>query len=65
MPIKMCSNETYCRLHAGKYLHDAFPIHSGLKEKDAFSPLFFNYTLTSAIRKVQENNKWDKSAMLC
>jgi hypothetical protein len=38
----------------GKYLSDSFPIQNGLKQGDALSPLFFNFVLECAIRKVQE-----------
>jgi len=29
--IKMCLNETYCRVWVGKHLSDMFPIRNGLK----------------------------------
>jgi hypothetical protein len=53
--IEMCSNKTYGKIRIGKYLSDNFPIHNGLKQGDALSPLFFNFSLGYAIRKVQEN----------
>jgi hypothetical protein len=36
-------------------LSDSFPIHNGLKQGDAPSPLFFNFALEHIIMKVREN----------
>jgi hypothetical protein len=52
--IKMYLNETYSKVHIGKYLSDKFPIQNGLKQGDALSPLVFNFALECAIRKVQK-----------
>jgi hypothetical protein len=51
----MCLNETYSKVHTGKYLSDNFPVQNGLKQGDVLSPLFFNFALEYAIRKFQEN----------
>jgi hypothetical protein len=38
----------------GKYFSDNFPIHNGLKQGDASSPLLFIFALECAVRKAQE-----------
>jgi hypothetical protein len=53
--IKMCLNETYSKVRVGIPLSDKFPIQIGLKEREALSPLLFNFALDYAITKVQEN----------
>jgi hypothetical protein len=50
--IKMCLNDTYSRVWVGKYL---FLIRYDLKEGDTLLPLFFNFALEYAIRKVRVN----------
>jgi hypothetical protein len=50
----MCLNETYSNVHIGKHLSD-FPIHNGLKQGNALSPLLFSCALEYGIRKVQDN----------
>ena len=47
--------ETYSRVRVGKNLSDMFPIRNGLRQGDALSPLFFNFALEYAIRRVQVN----------
>jgi hypothetical protein len=42
-------------VHKSKHLSDNFPIQNGLIQGDALSPMFFNFALEYAIRKVEEN----------
>jgi hypothetical protein len=42
--IKMCLTETYSRVQVGKHLSDMFPIRNGLKQRDALSSLFYNFS---------------------
>jgi hypothetical protein len=53
--IKMCLNETFSKVHMGKYLVDNFLIQNDLNQGDDLSPLLLNFALGYAIRKVQEN----------
>jgi hypothetical protein len=54
--IKIYFNEIYRTVLVGKNLSGKFPIQNGLKE-DVLSPLFSNFTLEYAIRRVQENHE--------
>jgi len=55
MLIKMSLTETYSRVLVGKNVSDMFPIRNGLKQRDALSPMLFNFALEYAIRRVQVN----------
>ena len=50
--IKMSLTETYSIVRLGKNVSDRFPIRNGLKKRDALTPLFFNFALEYAIRRV-------------
>jgi hypothetical protein len=52
--IKMCLNEACTKGHIVKHLSEAFPIQNGLKQRQALSPLLFNFALEYTIRKVRE-----------
>jgi hypothetical protein len=53
--IEVCLNETYIKVRIGKHLYDRCPIQNGLKQRDALSPLLFNFALEYAIKKAQKN----------
>jgi len=53
--IKLCLNKTYSRFRVGDHLSDMFPFRSGLKRGDSLSPLFLNFALEYAIRRVRVN----------
>jgi hypothetical protein len=55
--IKKCLNETYSRVHTGKYSSDKFPIQNGLKQNAVISFMLFNTALDSVIMKVQVGQK--------
>ncbi|KAJ4432308.1 hypothetical protein ANN_20927 [Periplaneta americana] len=57
----MSSDLCYVEAHAirpeNEKNSEAFPIHCGLKQGDALSPLLFNFVLECAIRKFQDNRQ--------
>jgi len=56
--IKMCLTDTYSRVRVGKNLSEMFPIRNGLKQRDALSPLLFNFALEYAIKRVHGKPGW-------
>jgi len=66
--IKMCLTETHSRVWVGINLSDMFPIKNVLKKGHAVSPLFCNFSLEYAIRRVQINQggfKLDATHQFC
>jgi hypothetical protein len=55
--IKICLKETHSKVSINKNMSHTFPIQNGLKERDALSPMLFNFTLEYGIRKFQENKE--------
>jgi hypothetical protein len=51
----MFLTERYSRVRESNNLSYRFPIRKGLKQGDALSPLFFNFALEYAVRRVQIN----------
>jgi hypothetical protein len=52
--IRVCLNRTYITVRKGKSLSDNFSIQNGLMQREALSPLFFNFIHEYNIRRVQE-----------
>jgi hypothetical protein len=56
--IKMCSNETYSKVHIGKHLSDNVPTKNGLKQGYALSSLLFNFALHMPLGGSRKT-RWD------
>jgi hypothetical protein len=50
--IKIYLRETYSKFGKGKYPFDNFPIQNGPKQRDALSPVLFNFASEEECMKV-------------
>jgi hypothetical protein len=50
------SKETYSTVRVDKLLSDIFPIKNGLKERDALTPVLYNFALRYVVRRVHVNH---------
>jgi hypothetical protein len=48
----MCLTEMYSRVRVDKNLSEMFSVRSGLEQGDALLPLFFNFALECAVKRV-------------
>jgi len=51
----MSMTKIYGRVRVGKNLSDSSHTRNGFKQRDALSPMIFNFALEYAIRRVQVN----------
>jgi hypothetical protein len=69
--IKMCLNETYCKVRMGKLLSDKFPIQNGLKQRRCSIAIAFEFCFRICHQKCPKKSgrfgiEWDISAVgLC
>jgi hypothetical protein len=52
----MYLKETFRNVHIGRYMLYAFPIQSGVKQRDALLPLLFNFVLEYVLQEGLELN---------
>jgi hypothetical protein len=55
--IEMCLTAMFSRVRVGRLLSDMFPIKNGLKQRDAVSPLLFNFALEYASRRFRYTSR--------
>lgn len=51
--IKLCKDKTRCKVKLN-IMSDKFEVKTGLWQRDALSPVLFNITLETAIKKTQK-----------
>jgi sorting nexin-29 len=51
--IKLCMSKTRCIVRFNHYISDEFEVKTGLQQRDALSPMFFNTAIENVVRKTQ------------
>jgi len=55
--IEICNLNTYCKVRYQGELSPQFEVQTGLKQRDAMSPILFNLALEKVIRDAEINHE--------